>query len=235
MFLVTPSTVLNSAVLRPRRLGHGMLGRGFRVIPRRPLSDAMLWRVLLDQAPLRMLVALAALPFAAILPSDLALPLTPVLMLGAMMTAERTVLASAGAPAGRRGLACRGEADRMLDLLRSRGRDALGRIAAGRDMASDRLHLVVEQSPLARAPVLTLVSVQRPCDAGGRPEVIELSDSERSMLRARLFGGDLDEAGLHRVNAAQNRYVRSVPFEAGTVTAHARLLARTERHLAPPG
>lgn len=226
MFLVTPSTVRGTAVLRPRRPGAGLLGGGVRVIPRRPLSDPMFWRVMLDQAPLRMGIALAALPLAVALPPGLALTLTPVAMVGGLMAAERTFLATSGPPEVRRGLVERGEAERVLDLLHARGRDALGRIAAARDMEHARLHLVVEQSALARAPILTLVSVQRHDAVDGAPQLMELTEDERRMLDGRLFDGEFDEARLHRVNRAQNRHVRHVPFEAQSVTAHARLMAR---------
>lgn len=201
-----------------------MLGRGLRLVPRRPLSHPMLWRIVLDQAPLRLFVGMAPLPLAVALPASLALPLTPVLMVAAILAAERLFFS-----AGRGAAMGEAEAGRALDLLRVRARDALARIVAGRDTASEPLHLVVEQSPLARLPVLTLVSVQAPGASGGRLEPVELSERERAVLREHLFDDELGEACLHRVNCAQNRFVREIPFEAGSVTAHARLMAKAGR------
>jgi hypothetical protein len=235
MFVVTPSTVTNPRALRLHRVGAQMLGRGLRVVPRRPLTRGVFWRIAFDQAPLRYVIALSPFPVAMIVRPDLALAISqaPLLMFAIVFMIESSFL-SVSTPEKRRKLVSEAEAARGLDLLRLRARDALGRIAAGRGMASGELHLVVEQSGLARVPVLTLVSVQLPGEPGGRPELLDLSSEEREMLQDRLFDAELDETRLHRINLAENRFLRDVAFEARGVSAHARLMAKAARQGAAP-
>src|SRR6056297_2184466 len=158
IFVVTPGTVTSVKRLHLRRTGAQMLGRGLRVVPRRPLGSRAFWRILFDQAPLRYVIALSPFPIAMLIRPDLALAISqaPLLMFAVVFMIESSVL-SVQNPAKRRKLAGEDEIARVLDILRLRGRDALGRIAAGRGMTAEVLHLVVEQSGLARVPLLTLV------------------------------------------------------------------------------
>ncbi|RDC71332.1 hypothetical protein DLJ49_15035 [Rhodovulum sp. 12E13] len=229
MFVVTPSTVVDPRRLRLTRVGSQMLGRGLRVIPRRPLFRGVFWRIVFDQAPLRYILALSPFPIAMLIRPDLALGISqaPLLMFAIVFMIESTFL-SVSTPEKRRKLIAEADAARGLDLLTLRARDVLARIAAGRGMETEDLHLVVEQSGLARVPVLTLVSVQV-AQEGGRPLLLDLDDSERELLEDRLFAEGLDERLLHLINLADNRFLRSVAFEARAVSAHQRLMARAGR------
>jgi hypothetical protein len=113
----------------------------------------------------------------------------------------------------------RAEVDRGLDLLRERMRAAVTRIAAGRGMASGALTLVIEQSPMAAIPPLTLASLR---DETGR--VLALSPAEVAEVRG-VLEGDLDARRLHRMNLADNTMLRAVTVEAAAISAHARLAA----------
>jgi hypothetical protein len=226
-FVVTPSTVVGTRRLMLRRVGTQMLGRGLRVIPRRPLTSRAFWRIVFDQAPLRYIIALSPFPIAMLIRPDLALAISqaPLLMFAVVFMIESSVL-SVQRPEKRRALIGEAEAARALDVLKQRGADVLGRIAAGRDLAHGTLHLVVEQSGLARVPVLTLLSVQAEAERpGAPPDLMDLSEEEREMLTARLFDEGFTEELLHTVNLRENTFVRTVPLEARTVSAHARLMA----------
>ena len=226
MFVVTPSTVRSVKALRLNRIGAQMLGRGLRVVPRRPLGKRVFWRIVLDQAPLRYILALSPFPIAMIVRPDLALAISqaPLLMFAIVFMIESTFL-SVQTPAKRRKLISEDRAAAGLDQLTLRARDVLGRIAAGRQLTEARLHLVVEQSGLARVPVLTLVSVQTQPEASGKPELMDLTAEERAMAEERLFGEEFDEKLLHTINLYENKFVRSVAFGASELSAHARLRA----------
>jgi hypothetical protein len=236
MFVVTPSTVVSVPRLRLTRVGAQLLGRGLKVIPRRPLASRAFWRIVFDQAPLRYVIALSPFPVAMAIRPDLALAISqaPLLMFAVVFLIESSVL-SVQTPEKRRGLISEAEAARGLDQLQLRAREGLSRIAAGRDMADEELHLVVEQSGLARVPVLTLVSVQiAPSVPGQRPVLLDLTKGEREVLETRLFDADFPESLLHVINLAENRFVRDVAFEARAVSAHARLRAKAERRERAP-
>ena len=113
------------------------------------------------------------------------------------------------------------EADRGLDLLRSRAVTILTRIAAGRGLGAVRLHLVIEQSDLWRVPPLTYVSVQ----SEDGPTVLRLDEREKALIRETLFAAPLTEADLHRINIAQATPLRDIVLEPGRVSAHARMAA----------
>ena len=229
MFLVTPSTVANPRSLRLTRVGAQMLGRGLRVVPRHALFRGVFWRIVFDQAPFRYIVALSPFPIAMLVRPDLALAISqaPLLMFAVVFMVESTLL-SVSTPEKRKRLIGEAEAARGLDMLGLRARDVLARIAAGRGLADGELHLVVEQSGLARVPVLTLVSVQVPAE-GGRPELMDLTAEEREVVQSRLFDEEFDEKRLHLINLRENRFVRDIAFEARGVSAHARLLARARQ------
>lgn len=224
LLILGPDTVQNRAALHLRRLGEQRLGRGLRVVPRGGVRSALFWRVLLDQAPLRYLIALSPFPLAMVIWPHLALPISqaPLLMFALVYLVESRLL-TFGTPELRKGSLDPDEADRRLDLLRLRARDVLTRLAAGRRMQDGVLHLVVEQSGLRRVPVLTLVSVQ--VEGDGRPEILALSPAEQTMLADRLFNQGLDEAALHAVNLYQDRFLRDLPLAAASLSAHARLMA----------
>jgi hypothetical protein len=112
-------------------------------------------------------------------------------------------------------------ADRTLDTLRFRARKLLGKIAARRGLAAGDLHLVVEQSELARMTPMTLVSVQA---ASARPELLALDPEERDWLET-LFDADLTERDLHLANLREDVFIRDTGFDARGVSAHARLAA----------
>ena len=97
----------------------------------------------------------------------------------------------------------------------------LARVAATRGMRVGQLHLVVEQSELGRLPPLTYVSVQ----SEDGPEVVALDPSERAQIAAALFQPPLDERLLHRINQAEDVFLRDVVLDARQVSAHARLAA----------
>lgn len=225
-FFVTPGTVTNTRRLNLRRLGGQMLGRGLRVVPRNPLTSRTFWRILFDQAPMRYCIALSPFPIAMAVRPDLALAISqaPLLMFALVFTLESSVL-SIQNPQKRRALMDEAEAQRGLDILSQRARDALARLAAGRNMAQEELHLIVEQSGLARVPVLTLVSVQIPSPDGRAPDLLDLTEEEQSMIAHRLFDEDFTEDRLHRINQRENRFIRDIALEARTVSAHQRLMA----------
>ncbi|MEM0937546.1 MAG: hypothetical protein AAGJ91_16755 [Pseudomonadota bacterium] len=212
-----------------------MLGRGFRVIPRHPLRARVFWRLLFDQAPFRYFLALSPFPTSMAIRPDLALAISqaPLLMFAIIVLIESSIL-SISTPAKRRRLLEAAEAARGLDVLRQRGTDILARIAAGRGLQTERLHLIVEQSGLARVPVLTLISVQQEAEtAGARPVLLDLDNAERALVSERLFDEAFSEPFLHRINLYENKFVRDVAFEAVAVTAHARLMALAAHPAAP--
>jgi hypothetical protein len=98
----------------------------------------------------------------------------------------------------------------------------LQRIAADAGLTTGELHLVIEQSPLARVAPFTLVSVQVDGDA---PYLMDLTAAQRDMIATTLFDDDLTERTLQRTNLRENLFLRDVAFDAGTVSAHARLAA----------
>jgi hypothetical protein len=175
----------------------------------------------------RYVVALLPFPVAMLIWPDLALPISqaPLLMIGFVLFIETSVL-SIGSPDRRRARATEAEAARALDLLRVRGREVLTRIAAGRGLTDGTLTLVVEQSAMARLRPLTLVRVRTD---GETPEPLDLSPDEIALLRDGLFDEALPETLLHRVNQAENEFLRTVTLDVRGVSAHARLAAMAAR------
>ena len=217
-----PSRVLNPAVLEITAPPRKFLGRGFGIVPRGTVTSAGFWRLVAEYQLLRYLVALTPFPLAMIVWPHLALPISqaPLLMFLLVYLVESRVLSVP--KDARKGLIGEVEAARALDAFRVRGAAILSRIAAGRGLATGELHLAVEQSELARVPPLTVISVQL---AGPPAQVLDLTEAEIAMLEAELFADGLDERLLHRVNLAQNSFLRSVAFDASAVSAHARLEA----------
>jgi hypothetical protein len=137
-------------------------------------------------------------------------------------------------PEKRRALAPRDEIASTGDLIRARARELLIRVAARRGLASGTLHLVVEQSGMARVPPFTLASLHS--DTG---EVLELDAEERALLAAGLFDDGLTERRLHVVGLTERRlhvvglatdtFMHATSLDARTVSAHARLAAMATR------
>jgi hypothetical protein len=217
-----PSRILNPAVLEITAPPRKFLGRGFGIVPKGTVTKAGFWRLVAEYQLLRYLVALTPFPVAMLIWPHLALPISqaPLLMFLLVWLVESRVLSVP--KDARAGLVGEVEAARALDAFRVRGAAVLSRIAAGRGMTQGEMHLAVEQSELARIVPLTVVSVQM---TGPPAEVLDLTDAEVRMIEEEVFGPGLDERLLQRVNLAQNTFLRSVAFDASSVSAHARLEA----------
>ncbi|MEM7710757.1 MAG: hypothetical protein AAF264_08415, partial [Pseudomonadota bacterium] len=70
-----------------------------------------------------------------------------------------------------------------------------------------------------RLAPLTYVSVQ----SEDGPKVVALDPEERGVIEDSLFQAPLDERLLHRINAAEDKFLREVTLDARSVSAHARL------------
>ncbi|MEM9724305.1 MAG: hypothetical protein AAF909_02435 [Pseudomonadota bacterium] len=223
LHFVTPSTIWNRAPLQLRRAPKQLLGRGSTPWPRTGLGSSLFWRLVFENPAPRFVVALSPFPVALVLRPDWAFALAqaPLVMLGVVLFIETYVLSIAD-PAKRRALVDEVTAAKGLDRLVLRGKAALTEISAARGLTDGETHLVIEQSGLARAPVLTLISVQRSTDDSG---FLDLGPEERAQIAATLFDDAFSERDLQRINLAQNTYLRSVALEARSVSAHARLAA----------
>jgi hypothetical protein len=222
IFIVTPDTVLNRSALETRRVPKPILGRGITLVPRRQVFSRLTLRLIFEHALPRYLIALWPFPVAMLIWPHLALPISqaPLLMFLLIWIVETRVLTIPRD--ARAGLIGEVEAERALDTLRVRSTSLLTRIAAGRRITSGDLHLVVEQSELAKVPPLTLISVQ--CD-GDQPRLLDLDLAERAMIAAELFDDTLSERLLQRVNQSQHEFLRDCILDPATISAHARLAA----------
>ncbi len=219
MLIVTHDTILNPGALEVRSLPRKFLGR-VTLWPRgggvglwlRTVFEVELWRYLL-----------ALLPFVAgaLIWQDYALAIAqaplPMFMLIYVVESRFLRVPKAARP----GLIDSAEADRGLDLLRARGLSILTRIAAARGLSAGALHLVVEQSDMARVAPLTFVSVQ--WDVG--PAVLRLTPEERGLISTELFQPPLTEDQLRLINLSQDQPLREVVLEVSRVSAHARMAA----------
>ena len=221
--VVTQETVLSRAALSLSSVPRPLLWRGMAVAPRRGLFTRLFWRVMFEQSLPRYLIALVPFPIAMALRPDLALPIAqaPLFMFALVYLVENNVL-SVPTKEQRAALIDEDDAARGLDRLRERSRRLLTRIAAARGEECDRLHLVVEQSPLARIAPLTLVSVQV---EGDRPSFLNLDAAEQQMLHDEMFDDELPERLLHTINLSQNSFLRSTALEPRQISAHARMRA----------
>ena len=222
MFIISPDTLRGRAALEFRQVPRRFLGRVL-VWPRAEGDWRLRARLIFEMEFLRYLVALAPFAVAALIWRDSALAIAqaPLLMVLVIYGVEMRFLRPL--PAQRRALMDPAEQDRMADLLAARGRRVLTRIGAGRNMTDGTLHLVIEQSDLARVPPLTLVSVQ--WDQG--PCILDLSARERALIRATLFTPPLTEAAMHRLTLARNQAVHDLPQRLNAISAHARMAALT--------
>ncbi|MCC5985822.1 MAG: hypothetical protein JJU42_15815 [Rhodobacteraceae bacterium] len=219
MFILSPDTVANRAALRINWVPRRFLGRT-AVWPR--AGSARLWaRLIFEMEFLRYLIALSPFVIAMLIWRDYALAIAqaPIPMLILIFVVEARLLRAS--PARRAKLVSEDEADRGLDLLRTRARRILTRIAAGRGVQSGRLHLVIEQSDLLRVPVLTLVSVQ----SEDGPELLTLDAKERAMIAGTLFAAPLTERVLQRIGLTRKIEVHDLTFEPSQTSGHARLAA----------
>ncbi len=220
MFIVSPRTIWNLGALQVQHLPRQFFGR-VTLWPRRGGTVGLWLRILFEMEVWRYLGVL--LPFAAaavIWPHyALAIAQAPLLMFIAVHLAETKLMRLT--PEARTLLISIAEAERGLDLLRVRARVILTRIAAGRGLVAGALHLVVEQSELARIVPLTFVSVQ--WDEG--PEVLALGAAEEALIRATLFAEGLDERLLQKINLCEGAFLRDEVLEVRAVSAHARLAA----------
>jgi hypothetical protein len=221
MFIITRATLSNPA------------GLEFRQIPRRFLGLAPVWprqagwrlklRLVVEREPLRYVVALSPFAGVALVWNDSALAISqaPALMVLAVYVVEMRLLRPSAA--ARAKLLDAADRDRALDLLAARCRSLLTRIAAGRRMTRGTLHLVIEQSELARVAPLTLVTVQW----SEGPAILDLTTEEMALLRDRLFAPPLTEAAMQRLSLARNESVHSVALDLPGIPAHARMAALT--------
>lgn len=220
MFIVSPATVWNRGALEMRQVPRRFFGR-VTLVPRRGLPLRLVWRLVFEAQILRYLLSLLPFVLAVLIWQEnaLAIAQAPLIMVLVIYGAESFLFR---VPKEKRaGLIDRAEAERGLDLLRVRAVSILTRIAAGRQMAEGRLHLVVEQSPLARITPLTFVSVQ--AEAG--PEVLRLTRAEERLIRETLFQPPLGERLLLRINLSENEFLRDVALDLRQISAHARLAA----------
>lgn len=221
MFIVCPSTLYNHKALETRSVPKRMIGR-ISLIPRREATGRMVARLIFEVQVLRFLGALMPFVVAMLIWPDLALPISqaPIPMLILIAFVETRVF---NMPKEKRNaLVTDDEMARTLDALRFNGTRALTRIAAHQGIAAGEIHLVVEQSELARVTPLTLVSVQMPAPNAA---VLDLDSEARRWLREGLFDETLTEKALHAVTVRQAQSIHMVTLETGTISAHARMAA----------
>lgn len=220
MFIIAPDTIANRALLEVSQLPRRFLGRVF-VWPLREGDWRLKLRLILEVEALRYFAALTPFIVIAIIWRGSALAISQAPLLVVVYCVEIRLLRLSTAARDR--LMTAAERDRSLDLLALRGRQILTRIAAGRRMAQGQLHLVVEQSELARVAPLTLVTVQ--WTEG--PVVLDLTAPERVLIRDALFAPPLTEAAMHRLSLARSEPIHTVALEVRTIPAHARMAALT--------
>jgi hypothetical protein len=219
MLIVTRDTILNPGALEMRSLPRKFLGR----VTLWPAGGGIgLWlRVVFEVEVWRYVLALSPFVIAALIWQDYALAIAqaPIPMLIVVYLVESRFLRVPRAK--RADLVDKASAERGLDLLRARAQSILTKIAAGRGLTDGRLHLVVEQSDIARIPPLTYVSVQ----SEDGPQILRLTVEERSLIAGTLFQPPLTERDLLRINIAQDQPLRDIELEASRVSAHARMAA----------
>ena len=223
MFIVSPSTLFNGGALETRSVPKRMIGR-ISLVPRRGATWGIVARLIFEVQVLRYLLALAPFVIAMLIWPHLALPISqaPIPMLLLIYFVESKVLTLS--KERRAALLSQEDADRTLDALNFNARRVLTRIAARKGFTQGRLHLVVEQSELARMPVLTLVSVQ----TEQPPSVVDLDPGDRAVIEQGLFSDDFSERQLHLVTLRERANLRSVAIETDAISAHARMAALME-------
>jgi len=223
MFVISQATVQNRSALEMREIPRIFLGRVF-MWPRAEGGWRLKLRLIFEIEGLRYFAELAPFALLALIWREQAIGVAqaPALMLLMIFVIEMRVLRPTAQARDR--MMDAAQRDRLLDLLAVRGRAILTKIAAGRRMAEGTLHLVIEQSELARVAPLSLVSVQ----GSQGPEIIDLTAAERALIRETLFAEPLTERAMHRLSLARNQSLHSVELEARSIPAHARMAALTE-------
>lgn len=224
MFVLSPTTVVNPNALEIRSAPRRFLGR-IAILPARGASPGLILRLLFESQPLRFVGSLTPFIAAMFVWKDLALPIAqaPLAMIILITIVEMRILRLNDT---QRAALCSPEnATETLDRLRFSAQAVLSRIAARQEIAEGVLHLVVEQSELARIAPLTLVSVQR---SDPEPELLALDAEECRLIREELFEHD-GERKLQRTNLSQDEFLRSFDLDPRGVTAHTRLAARLAR------
>ena len=227
VFVLTHDAIARPKYLKTRHIPRKVIGRGIPLWPTAGLRDKMAWRLMLEWSLARYFAALLPFPIAIAIWPSLALPISaaPLLMFAAVYLVEMHVLAISNA--GAREVQIKpAAADHVLDLLRGRSRDVLTRLAAGRGLDAGLLHLVIEQSALARVPPLTIVSVQQTLEG---TRFLDLDPDEREMVAATLFADGLSEQDLHLTNLRENVFLRAVELDPRAISAHARLEAMARK------
>ncbi len=223
MFIVTPKTVNASAALKMKQVPRKFVNR-VSLFPRPGQGQGTTLRMVFEVQTFR--YTLPLLPFLAIgltwQNTALALAQAPILMVLLIGMVEMKLLRLS--PKARAALIDETGAERGLDLLRVRSVSLLTRVAAGQGITSGMMHMVVEQSELARLPPLTYVSVQFEPEGGG-PVFLDLTKAEMAMIREELLAAPLDEQELYRINMMQGKSLRMTSFDPAQVSAHARLAA----------
>ncbi len=222
MFIITPKTISNRAALEFRQIPRRFLGRSF-VWPRQGGGWRLKLRLVFEIELLRYLVALAPFAVAALAWRDSALAIAqaPALMVLVIYGVEMRFLRLS--KSAREALLTPADRDRLMDLLAERSRKILTRIGAGRRLAGGALHLVIEQSELARVPPLTLVSVQS--DDG--PAILDLTDADCALIRETLFATPLTEDVMHTLSLTRKDMVCAISLEMRSIPAHARMAVLT--------
>lgn len=227
MFIITPKTIRNHAALEVRQIPRRFLGRIF-VWPRAG-SWRLKARVIFEIELLRYLVALAPFAIMALVwrSSALAIAQAPALMVLVIYGFEMRYLRLT--PAARSRLLSDAERDRLSDLLAVRARAILTRIGAARRMMTGQLHLVIEQSELARVPPLTIVTIQADQTIPGQKgaEIIDLSDKEMAFIQETLFAQPLTEASMQSLTLSSKDTVSVTSLELRSIPAHDRMAVLT--------
>ncbi|MGC9417687.1 MAG: hypothetical protein ACP5EN_01830 [Rhodovulum sp.] len=223
LHVVTPSTVSNRSTMKIRKVPRKLIGHGFGILPPGSLGSSLYWRMIMEVSFLRYLLALSPFPVLILMFPDLALPIgqAPALMFLMVYLVESRVL-SVDNPERRRRLMPEEEAEQGADIAKVRGREILTRIAAKRGLKAGELHMVIEQSALARIRPMTFVSVQTDTP---EPQVLDLDEEERQMIRDGLFDAEFTEERMHITSLALGRFMHDVTLETKSVSAHARLEA----------
>jgi len=222
LHIVTPSTASKSA-MKIRKVPRPLFGHGQALLPAGATGRKIYWRMLMEISFLRYCAALTPFPLAMLIFPEAALPIGqfPAVMFLVVYLVESRVL-SVDNPDRRRRLMPEEEAERGADIAMARGREILTRIAAKRGQKAGELHLVIEQSALARIPPLTVVSLQ---SADPEPTVLEIDEDEQEIIRETLFDQDFTEERMHITSLALGRFLHDVTLDARSVSAHARLEA----------
>lgn len=222
-FVLTRSSVVNANAVSIGRVPRRTFGRGYMILPKGTILRPVFWRLLFEMMAFRYIITLLPFAIAVLVWPQYALPISqaPLAMFAAVYYVESYVL-SYNTKEKRHAVVDQATAERALDALRVNGRRALGQLAAGRDLRDGPLHLVVEQSALARIAPFTLISVQRDL---GTAEILDLTAQEQADLTRTLFADGLTEAALHKANSRENEFLRDIEFDPAQVSAHARMAA----------